>query len=210
MGSILAAPTNCEYTDVAIYNEAMPVVENNAMLAQVRELADRHFNQKTQMIIMVLIGIWLMVSTLYTTYAMASGIARGIRHGYNVVLDKIMNCGKDLRASSHSVYSPFHGNAEGQTYIRRGPGGRTGACEGYAQCDLIDFETVTVEGLKRIARRWELSTKGLREHLVRRLENEVARRDPICSRSGFSYMGDQDSWPTMPSGNARIAGSASS
>ena len=73
---------------------------------------------------------------------------------------------------------------------------------------MIEFETTTVEGLKRIARRWELSTKGLREDLVRRLQNEVARRDPLASRSGFSYVGNQDSWPTMPTGNASSAGSA--
>ena len=65
------------------------------------------------------------------------------------------------------MYTPLHGNAGDHTYIRRGPGGRTGACEGYAQCDLIDFETTTVEGLKRIARRWGLCTSGLREDLVR-------------------------------------------
>ena len=210
MGSILASPTNCEYTNLAMYDEAMPVVENNAMLAQVRELADRYIDQEAQMIILMLIGIWFVVSTLFTTYVMVSAITRGIRHGCKIVLGKFAISGKNTRASSSPVYTPFHGNAGDQTYIRHGPGGRTGACEGYAQCDLIDFETTTVEGLKRIARRWELSTKGLREHLVRRLQNEVARRDPLCSRSGFSYVGNQDSWPTMPTGNASFAESASS
>ena len=63
------------------------------------------------------------------------------------------------------------------------------------QCYLFDAESLTVAGLRRIARRYEVSTSGHREHLENRVTIECDARDARNCQCAFSVAGGNH-WET--------------
>ena len=194
----LPAGTDAFSTELSVYND-----ETMSVLETVKDMTGRIASNNILLLFMLFMFVWLVVSTAislnvlwnFVEKKLFSKKAKRIRSGIQTADQGSGSEGAGIRPRSESQRSSYTRLAGGYPprtvgdpyYVSRPDA--EGKCLGYTQCDLFDAESMTVEGLRRIAERYEVRTSGYREQLVARVNSERNARDARNCQCGFSVAG---------------------
>ena len=203
----MPANTDAYSTELNIYDgETMSAVE------AVKELTGRIASNDILLLFMLFMFVWLVVSTAISLNVLWNFVKREIlskkvkriRSGIQTADQGSGSDRAGIRPQSGPQRSSYTSESQRSSYTRLAGGypPRTvgdpyyvsrpdaeGKCLGYTQCDLFDAESMTVEGLRRIAERFEVRTSGYREQLTARVNTERNARDARNCQCGFSVAG---------------------
>ena len=203
----LPAGSDAFSTDLSVYND-----ETMSALETVKDMTGRIASNDMLLLFALFMFVWLVVSTAVSLNVLWNFIermlfkkkAKRIRTGIQSAESGSGSDGAGIRprnapqrtpfepAPQHSPYTRLEGGYPprrvGDPYYVSRPDA-DGKCLGYTQCDLFDAESLTVEGLKRIAERYEVRTSGYREQLVTRVTTERNARDARNCQCAFSVAG---------------------